>query len=187
MVTCVLVHVGRKRTGRNGADGDAVLRQAQGHPFGQVDQATFAGGVGIGFLRVDRHAVDGRDVDHLGQVVGGGSGEHRGQRLGQEERGFEVQIHHLVPATFWKLVKRRAQGGTCVVDQDVQGFFMLAVGGHQRRDASGGRHIGGQRNTGAKLGQLGRCLVTRSGLAGGDVDPCALGQETFGDHAANAA
>ena len=41
--------------------------QPQRHALGQVDQAGLAGGVGIGLLRIDRDAVDGRDVDHLGR------------------------------------------------------------------------------------------------------------------------
>ncbi len=187
VVARVLVHVGGEGARRDRADHDALVRQPQRHAAREVDQAGLAGGVRVGFLRVDRHAVDRGDVDHLGQVVGRGLPEHRRQRLRQEEGRLQVQVDHLVPAAFRKFVERRAPGGAGVVDQDVERALVLGVGLDQRLRAVERRHVGRQRDAVAEGRQLLGGLVAGRGLARRDVDARALRQEAFGDHAADAA
>ena len=65
MIPRNLVHLGSERARCDAAHHDVVLHQPQRHALDQVDQAGLAGRVRIGFLRVDRDAVDRRDVDHL--------------------------------------------------------------------------------------------------------------------------
>ena len=47
------------------------------------------------------------------------------QRLRQEERRLDVEVHDLVPAAFREFLERHAPGGAGVVDQDVELVLML--------------------------------------------------------------
>ena len=188
MVARVLVHLRGERAGRDGADHDALGRQAQGHALGQVDQAGLAGRVGVGLPGVDRDAVDGGDIDDLGQLRACGRlAQHGRERLGQEEGRLHVQVHDLVPAAFGKFVIGRAPGRARVVDEDAQLVFVRRISIDQRLHAVHGGHVGGQRNAVAQLRQLARRLVAGLGLARRDVHARALAHKAFGDHAADTA
>ena len=126
-VARVAVHLRGEGAGRDRADDDVLLRQPQRHAPGQLDQAGLARGVRIGFLRVDRDAVDRGDVDHLGRPLGARRLAQRpGERLGQEERRLQVQVDDLVPALLGKAVEVLAPGRAGVVDQDVERRLVLA-------------------------------------------------------------
>ena len=109
------------------------------------------------------------------------------QRLRQEERALQVQVHHLVPAGFRELFKRCTPGRTGVVDEDVQVFLARQIGGHQAVHAYLGRHIGRQRHTVPQGREFRRCGITHRRFARRDVDPRTRLQVTLGDHSANAA
>ena len=62
---------------------------------------------------------------------------------------------------------------------------MGCIGGSQCFGPGHAGHISRQRHTVTQLTQLCSGLVAGGGLARRDVNPCALGQETGGNHAAN--
>ncbi len=120
----------------------------------------------------------------------GGGAQRRGQRLGQEERRLDVEVHHLVPAAFRKLVEIRAPRRAGIVDEDIQLRFALPDLGRQHLDAGHGGNIDRQRDAFAAIFRrqfLGGRLA-RSGLARGDVDlRRALAEKAGRDHLADAA
>ena len=175
VVAGLLVHVRSERAGRDAAHHDVVLRQAQRHAAGQVDQAGLARGVGVGLQRVDRDAVDRGDVDHLGGALARSGLQVFVQSLGEEERRLHVQVHHLVPAALGEGLEGLAPGGAGVVHQDVQGGFAACDLRGQRAAAFHGGHVQRQRDAGAQAGELGRRLVAGRGLARGDVDAARPG------------
>ena len=168
MVARVAVHVGGERPRGDRADDDVVRDQPQRHAAGEVDEPGLARGVRIGLLRIDRDAVDRRDVDHLrGRRLARAARQRRVQRLRQEERRLDVQVHDLVPALLGELVERRAPGGAGVVDQDVERAFVRRVGLGQRLRAFDGRHVHRQRRrTSPRARQLRGGRVAGVGLAG---------------------
>ena len=187
MVARVPVHLGRKSAWRNGRDHNVVLDQVQSHAPGQVDQPGLAGGVGIGLLRIDRHPVDRRDINHLGHMRLAGFAQQRVQGLGQEKRRLEVQVQHFVPAAFGELFERRTPGGAGVIDQDVELHLALRKCRSQRLCALHTGYVSGQGETRPHGRQLLCRLVAGRRLARREVHPRTLGQKTFGDHAADAA
>ena len=116
--------------------------------------------------------------------------KRRRQRLGQEERRLEVEVHHLVPAAFRKLVEIRAPRRAGIVDEDIELRLALPDLGRQHLDAGHGGNIDRQRDAFAAI--VGRKLLrgrlARAGLARGDVDlGRALGEKAGRDHLADAA
>lgn len=142
----------------------------------------------------DPDAVDTADVDDpRGVTVGAGGGEEGQAELAEGEGALEVEGEDLGPRRVRVLVDAGAPGGAGVVDQDVQalgfegfdagdevlaGLELLEVGGD--RDGDGGAGAGGDR------GELGDGLVEGLGVAAGEVDFCAVGDEAFRDHPADA-
>src|ERR1700757_3987660 len=86
----------------------------------KVDDGTFAGVVGKGWLAVMSVAPEASDrgqVDHPPKSVG----EHRQppDLLRQQEDGAHVQVHDLVPSAQRVVDGGRAPCGAGVVDEDV--------------------------------------------------------------------
>ena len=121
-----------------------------------------------------------------GRVFAAGA-QRRGQRLREEERALEVQVHHLVPAALREFVERCAPGSAGVVDEDVQLRLARAVGRGQCAGAFQGGHVGRQRDAGPQRRQFGRGLVARGRLAGRNVDARAGLEEAGSDHASDTA
>ena len=107
------------------------------------------------------------------------------QGLGQEKRRFQVQVHHLVPATLGKVVKRRAPGSAGVVDQYIELLLVRREGCCQRLGADNRRDIGGQGDTMTQSRQFARRLITDLRLARRDIDLGSLGQKTRCNHASD--
>ena len=191
MIARRAIHVGSERAGRDRGDVDVLLDQPGRHPPRQVDHRCLARRVGIGLRRIDEDAVDGSNVDHFRRPLGDGRRTQRlVQRLGQEEQRLDVEVHHLVPAAFGKLVEVGAPGRTRIVNEDIELGFALDDLGGQPLAAGIGRDIDRQRDAFAAIFRgefLGGCFAG-SGLARGDVNlRCALAEKTAGDHLADAA
>ena len=152
-----------------------------------MDDTCFAGGVRVGFPRIDRDAVDRGDVDDLGHVLLGGLAQHGRQGLGEEEGGFHVQVHHFVPAVFREFIEGCCPSSTCVVDQNIQVFFFFTQVLDQFLNTFFVRDIQGHGDTCAKSGKFLRCGVASCCFTRRDVDLRTLAQQAFGDHATNAA
>ena len=124
MIACHAVHLAGKRAGRDRGHIDGIVHKPRRHAPGQVDERRFRGVVTVGFLRIQPDAIDRRDVDDLGRLfTAAGRLQQVMQGLGQEERRFDVEVHHLVPATFRKRLERRAPGGARVVDENIEPGF----------------------------------------------------------------
>ena len=65
----------------------------------------FTGGV-TERIRAPHNAGNGANVDHTSRASGCGIFAQQGKHcLGQKERCFDVKIHNLVPALFWKFTQ----------------------------------------------------------------------------------
>lgn len=63
------VHVGLEGAGRDSRHDDAVLDELCRHQVCELNQAGFAGGVGVGFQRRQIDTIDRGDVDHFCRLV----------------------------------------------------------------------------------------------------------------------
>src|SRR3546814_8804463 len=70
MVARGLVHVRLEGAGRDRGDEVMVLHQPRGEALGEVEDRGLRGVIAVGFPRVETHAVDRADVDHLCGTVG---------------------------------------------------------------------------------------------------------------------
>ena len=121
---------------------------------------------------------------------GRGGAQGGGQRLGQEERRLEVEVHHLVPAALRKFVEVRAPRRAGIVDEDIELRLALLDLGRQHLDAGHGGDVDRQRDAFAAIGRrkLLRGGLAGAGLARGDVDlRRALREKSGRDHLADAA
>ena len=158
-----------------------------GHHPRQVQHGGLGGGIAVGLDFRDALAIDRADVDHLGEIVrGGGRFQQLDEALRQEEDGFDVEVHHLVPAGLGKIIERRAPACAGVVEQHIDAAL---AGRHFGREALDLFHlgkIGGNRDAAAKLREFGGEPVTHRGVAGGDDDAGAVLHHGAGDHLADA-
>ena len=147
------------------------------------------GAVGEGVEGRRLQPVDGADVDHPGRDVRGRLAQQGQELLGQEEDALDVGVHHLVPAHLGEGLDGRAPGGAGVVHQDVELVLLLRQPGGEGLDAAHLGQVGRQRDAGPAIGRSQSLSggVADIGLARGDVDLGARGQEARGDHLANAA
>ena len=107
------------------------------------------------------------------------------QRLGEEEGGFDVEVHYLVPALFGEGLERFAPRGPGIVDEDVEpGFARGEIFGQCAAALHGGDIVG---EGYAILAQRRRSLLAGLGLTRRDIDLGTLGDEALGDHPADAA
>src|SRR5205823_8545524 len=91
-------------------------------------------------------------------------------RPGQVERRLEVEVDDLVPAVGGELFQGGTPVGAGVVDQDVDALFETADLRGQPQALLLAGQVGGHRDHGAVLGELGGRGVARLGLARADVD-----------------
>ena len=136
------------------------------------------------------------NVDHTGSAPGSGIFlQHWRQGLGQEERALDVDIHHLVPALFRKLVKGGPPTRSGVIHQDIDVVFAAHEFLHEVLKALPGGDITRNRHAFTILTQVFSCLDTGFSFPGGDVHPpgsrlqktlgheCAQSAGTAGNHA----
>ena len=175
-------HLRLEGTRSDGVDRDVLADELAGQVAGQHVHA--------GLRRAVREVVGGRhgdavdraDHDDPGGILGGSRrSRRREQRLGQEERRLDVEIHHLVEAGLGELVDRGTPGGAGVVDQDVHPILVLVDGTDETTHLVGVAQIGGDRDALAALQRVGRGIA-RLGLPGRDVDPHPVVDERLGDH-----
>ena len=125
-------------------------------------------------------AIDRADVDHLGQIARAGGGlQQRRQFLGEEEDGFYVYVHHLVPAGFREFVETGPPRGAGVVEQDVHLGRDGGDGGGKPLDLRHLAEIG--RDGGAGRAELGGKAFAVADLAAGDDNMRAILDLPLGD------
>lgn len=189
-----LHHLGRERPAREHVAGDVAGAQLAGQGSRQVVKPGLAGGVGVVLQGRHAQAIDAADVNHGGRVGAlalGGALELREQQLGQGEDALQVEGEDLGPGGVGVLLNVGTPGGAGVVDEDVQtgGLPGGQVGG-QALALLEVLQVGGQSvRRGAVAGDAREFLngtVAGLGVAAGDVDLCAVGDEALGDHAADA-
>ena len=126
------VHFGSKCAGRNSCYQNAVFNQPCCEALGQIDDGRFGRLIAVGLPGVQAQAVNRGDVNHFGGLLGRGVGfEQVVHGLGEEEDGFHIQVHHLVPACFGEGLKRLTPGGAGVIDQNVDAVFVFRHGCRQ--------------------------------------------------------
>src|SRR3546814_8790002 len=77
-----------------------------------------------------------------------------GQRLGEEEGRFDVDVHHLVPARFGKAFERFAPRRAGIVDEDVEPLFASLQVLGQRAAALDARQVDRQADDLARIAGL---------------------------------
>ena len=164
-----------------------IADQRHRHALGQMHQARLAGRIGVRLLHIHRQSVDRGDVDHLGQfVLAACSLQRLMQRLGQEKRCLDVDIHHLVPTAFREGREIFAPCGAGIVDQNIEARFAREITRRQRFGTSRTRDVAGQRDACTKRRQPFRRRLAGTRLARCDVDLGTGLDETFSDHLADA-
>src|ERR1700677_4870149 len=130
-----------------------------------MDQPGFGSRVGIGRQHVDGNAVDRGDVDDLcWPLPTCGAAEGSEQRLNEEERSLDVQIHDLVPAALGKALDRLTPSRASVVDENVEPGFFRQIEVGQRPGATRPRRIRGYRRTFAESGEALGCFLAGRAL-----------------------
>ena len=108
------------------------------------------------------------------------------QSLRQEEQGFDVQVHHAVPAGFGELAKIGAPCRTCIVHQNVDLFLTLGNLCRERKATINGRQIARQAND--LIAKFGNGFFDLVDLARADVHACRAGfQIALDNHLADSA
>src|SRR5579871_6295995 len=92
------------------------------------------------------------------------------QGLSEEKGRFDIEVHHLVPAVFGKLIEISGPSRPGVVDQDVEvGLALINLVG-EGLAAGEARNVLRQRDAGSELGELPRRCVTGVRFTRRDID-----------------
>ena len=187
MVARSLVHVRLKCTRRNARHKNIVLNKLRRQTARQMDDGGFRCLIAIGLPRVDAQAIDRCDVNDLaGAIKCRGCLQLRMQGLRQKEQGFDVQVHHTVPASFRELAKIRAPCCARIVHENIDLFLTLGNLRGKRQATVHGRQVARQADD--LTAKFGDGFLNLVDLTCADIHACCAGLEiAFDDHLADAA